>query len=89
MAEVKKAMLEKKDLHQIEYLAKHADWVDEILQKYGRIEADKIDEILQREIGLVFLQVLEDAGVYKQTEEGQAAFDRFMKKVKETANERY
>ena len=89
MAELKKAMLEKADLRQIETIAKHADWVDEILQKYDRIEADNIDEILQREIGLVFLQVLEDAGVYKQTEEGQAAFDRFMKKVEETANERY
>ncbi len=88
MAGVKGAILKKENLHQMEALAKHADWVDEILQKYDRIEPDNIDEILQREIGLVFLQVLEDAGVYKQTEEGQAAFDRFMEKVKEAANER-
>ncbi len=88
MAGVKEAILKKENLHQMEALAKHADWIDEILQKYDRIEENNIDEILEREIGLVFLQVLEDAGVYKQTEEGQAAFDRFMEKVKEAANER-
>ena len=34
-------------------------------------------DILHKEIGDVFMQVLEDAGVYKRTAEGQAAFDRF------------
>ena len=35
-------------------------------------------EILHKEIGDVFMQVLEDAGVYKRTEEGKAAFERFL-----------
>ena len=38
-----------------------------------------LDSIIQEEIGLVFAQVLEDAGVYKRTAEGQAAFDRFLR----------
>ncbi len=84
MAEVKEAILEKKKLREIEEIAKHADWVEQILQKYPEIDKDNIDQILQKEIGLVFLRVLEDAGVYKQTEEGQAAFDRFIQKVKES-----
>lgn len=61
-----------------EELAKHADWVEEFLPKYGKIDADNIDGIIEKEIGLVFMEVLEDAGVYKRTEEGQKAFDRFI-----------
>ena len=39
---------------------------------------ENIDKIIEQEIGLVFMEVLEDAGVYKRTEEGQQAFDRFV-----------
>ena len=35
-------------------------------------------EILQDEVGHVFANVLEDAGVYKCTEEGREAFMRFV-----------
>ena len=42
------------------------------------MNADNIHEIIQKEIGQVFMEVLEDAGVYKRTEDGQAAFDRFI-----------
>ena len=38
-------------------------------------------DTLHKEIGNVFMQVLEDAGVYKRTPEGQAAFDRFVKSL--------
>ena len=38
-------------------------------------------EILQKEVGLVFEQVLEDAGVYKCTKEGREAFGRFLRSV--------
>ena len=62
-------------------LAKHADWVDEFRPKYDAITAENIDGIVEKEIGLVFMQVLEDAGVYKRTEEGQKAFDRFVKSL--------
>ena len=34
--------------------------------------------ILQAEVGSVFATVLEHAGVYKRSAEGQAAFDRFI-----------
>ena len=34
--------------------------------------------ILEQEVGKVFCQVLEDAGVYKCTEEGLKAFRRFI-----------
>lgn len=78
MADLKEAILSGKDLRSDEELAKHADWAEEFLPKYERIGASNIDGILEKEIGLVFMEVLEDSGVYKRTEEGQRAFDRFV-----------
>lgn len=60
-------------------LEKHADWVEGFLPGYQEVSRDNIMDILHKEIGDVFMQVLEDAGVYKRDAEGQAAFDRFVK----------
>lgn len=81
MARLKEAVLSGSDLRGDEELAKHADWVEEFSAKYERIDASNIDEIIQKEIGLVFMEVLEDAGVYKRTPEGQKAFDRFIESL--------
>lgn len=65
-------------------LQKHADWTAEFLKKYQpgeRNSKDKVMEILHKEIGDVFMQVLEDAGVYKRTESGMKAFDRFLDSI--------
>lgn len=78
MEELKKAMLKGKNLREDEILEKHADWVDEFRLKYAIIDESNIDSIIQKEIGIVFMQVLSDAGVYKRTNEGQQAFDRFI-----------
>ena len=80
LAGLKEAILSGADLRQNQMLSKHADWVDEFTAKYQRIDASNIDEVIEREIGLVFMEVLEDAGVYKRTPEGQDAFDRFIKR---------
>ncbi|MCR4758436.1 MAG: galactose-1-phosphate uridylyltransferase, partial [Butyrivibrio sp.] len=77
-ADLKKAILEGADIRKDEVLEKHADWVDAFKTKYDAINDSNIDEILQKEIGEVFMHVLEDAGVYKRTADGQAAFDRFV-----------
>lgn len=71
------AIVTKKDIRSIEEIEKHADWVEEFLPHYTSVNKDNVMEILQKEIGIVFMKVLEDAGVYKRTPEGQAAFDRF------------
>ena len=78
MAALKEAILKGADLRADEVLEKHADWVQEFSKKNDSITADNIDEIIQNEIGEVFMHVLEDAGVYKRTPQGQAAFDRFV-----------
>ena len=71
-------ILEKKDIRSNEMLEKHADWVEEFLPRYDSITEENIMDILKAEIGRVFVGVLEDAGVYKCTEEGRAAFQRFI-----------
>lgn len=81
LARLKDAMLAGKDLRKDEELAKHADWVDEFSARYASIDSENIDGIVEREIGRVFMEVLEDAGVYKRTEEGQKAFDRFLQRL--------
>ncbi len=78
MAHLKEALLAGANLRENEELAKHADWVDEFVPKYEKIDETNIDSIIEKEIGFVFMEVLEDAGVYKRTAEGQKAFDRFL-----------
>ncbi len=78
---LKKAILEGRDLHKDEVLEKHADWVDKFKSGYDKIDASNIDQIIQKEIGIVFMQVLSDAGVYKRDEEGRKAFDRFIESL--------
>ena len=57
--------------------ASHADWALEVAQKHPELTAENAMEIVQHEVGLVFAGVLEDAGVFKRDEAGQAAFLRF------------
>ena len=61
-------------------LGKHADWVAELKQRYSFTEENALNIVLQ-ETGKVFAEVLEDAGVYKSTPEGRAAFARFVDTV--------
>lgn len=81
MAALQEAILNGKDLRSDRALEKHADWVEKFLPKYDTVTKDNIEEIIQKEIGLVFSEVLEDAGVYKCTEKGRKAFMRFVESV--------
>lgn len=67
-----------KDIRTNESIEKHADWVDKFLPNYPEINDSNVMDILQTEIGKVFVEVLEDAGVYKTTPEGIDAFMRFV-----------
>ena len=72
-------LVEKKDVRSCEALEKHADWAEKIVPLHPELNADNVMDILKEEIGKVFVGVLEDAGVYKCTEEGREAFARFLK----------
>lgn len=79
--ELAQAMIQNKDISKNEVLGKHADWTNELKEKYGsftgKSEEETID-ILKKETGIVFSKVLEHAGVYKCNEEGLKAFERFI-----------
>ena len=70
------------DIAADETLCKHAEWTEELKKEYAFTEENTMD-ILKKEVGKVFMQVLCDAGVYKRTEEGKNAFLRFVNKVNE------
>lgn len=60
----------------------HQEWADKLKGSHlGLTDKDQALEIVQESVGKIFARVLEDAGVYKQTEEGQAAFMRFVEQV--------
>ena len=60
----------------------HQEWADELKESHpGLTDKDHALNVVQESVGKIFARVLEDAGVYKQTEEGQAAFMRFVEQV--------
>ena len=71
------AIVAGRDIAADEVLSKHAPWVEELKKQYTFTEDNALDIILQ-ETGKVFAGVLEDAGVYKNTPEGKAAFQKFV-----------
>ena len=75
------AILSGEDIRSNPAIASHADWAEEFLSRYPSITADNVREIVEAEVGRVFLQVLCDAGVFKRTPEGKEAFLRFVKQI--------
>ncbi|RED56749.1 UDP-glucose--hexose-1-phosphate uridylyltransferase [Cohnella lupini] len=60
-------------------LNKHADWIWTLVDLYGTDGSDDaVRLLLQADVGDKFYAVLQDAGVYKGTEPGRAAFRRFL-----------
>jgi UDPglucose--hexose-1-phosphate uridylyltransferase len=59
-------------------LVKHKNWALKLIRKHLDINEINVDEILRREIGMKFLEVLEHSGVFKRDEEGIEAFDKFL-----------
>jgi len=74
---LKDAMLEGKNIAEDQKLSAHAKWADEIKAKYPQFSAENAEDILRAQVGLVFEQVLCDAGVFKRDAEGIAAFKKF------------
>jgi len=68
------------DLLNDELTEKHAVWAEGLRRQYEFTEENAMD-ILQKEVGKVFAKVLEHAGVYKRTDEGRAAFMKFLDSV--------
>ncbi|SQC03025.1 hypothetical protein [Clostridium tetanomorphum] len=60
-------------------LYKHKAWIEELINKYGvKCSKEESEKYLKYEIGNKFLQVLKDAAVFKDDENGKLAFLRFI-----------
>ena len=78
---VSDAVINGKDMTKDSKTAAHKEWMAEVVSKHPELSRDNVDAILKAEVGEVFKTVLEHAGVYKRTDEGFAAFDRFMAQI--------
>lgn len=77
LAEVEKFLLGQNN----QVAAYHQDWADRLKATHSSITAANVQEIVRTSVGQIFARVLEDAGVYKRTPQGQAAFRRFVEFV--------
>ena len=80
LAQLETALLTGRDVRADEALQKHADWLDEVRTRH-HFTPENVAEILRQEVGAVFKQVLQDAGVYRRTADGTEAFLRFVRSV--------
>lgn len=75
---VENCLLDGSDPTADEKTSAHADWIAELREEYGTFSKDSVHELVEKEVGKVFVKVLEDAGVYKQDAAGQAGVKRFV-----------
>lgn len=59
----------------------HQEWADQLKADHPEVTAENVASIVRDSVGQIFARVLEDAGVYKRTAEGQAAFRRFVETI--------
>ena len=78
---MKKKILRSEPFATDELTAKHAEWFESFRADYEFTE-ENTEDILKEEIGRTFQRVLEDAGVYKRTREGNSAFLRFIATIR-------
>lgn len=81
MEALKKTVLAGGDLRQNEQTAKHANWFDTWRGSYEPLTEEKLDAAIKNEIGRTFSAVLEDAGVFKRSEQGREAFWLFVQSI--------
>lgn len=72
LSDLKYAITTGTDLYKNQTLSKHADWINSLNKK---------DIDLQKEVGIIFCKVLEDAGVYKRTQKGKQSFMKFIESL--------
>ncbi|HFR3538762.1 TPA: UDP-glucose--hexose-1-phosphate uridylyltransferase [Streptococcus suis] len=77
LAEVKKYLLGQAS----QVAAYHQPWAESLKTAHPDATEETVEQVIRDSVGQIFARVLEDAGVYKRTPEGQAAFMRFVEFV--------
>lgn len=76
---LKECLLGKKNIEQEEILTKHQHWYQELKQQ--DLNENNVDEILKESLTKKFVEVLEDAGVFKMDDEGIDSFINFIENI--------
>lgn len=77
LKELKACLLGQKDIDSYPDLVKHKDWFEAL--KKESYDETTIDDFMEKALTKKFVTVLEDAGVFKMNEAGQAGFEKFIK----------
>ena len=78
---LERAIVSDQSLYSIPEMADHAKWATNIVERHPELNSENARQILEQEIGSVFLEVLHDAGVFKRDGEGKSAFLRFLENI--------
>lgn len=72
------AMMHRKD----HALKLHQPWIEQLIAKFGTERSkEEAWELVQSEVGSIFVEILGHAGVYKRTAAGKEAFHRFVSHI--------
>ncbi|KID42398.1 UDP-glucose--hexose-1-phosphate uridylyltransferase [Fructilactobacillus fructivorans] len=55
----------------------HVPWAKQLKQNYN-LNPDNVQDVIDKEVGITFMHVLENAGVFKLDDKGTAAFHKFI-----------
>lgn len=76
LTELEEFLLSKRSLNEVAEV--HQPWAKELKVEAEGLEKDSLSEFIRQRVGDKFTRVLEDAGVFKQTEDGIEGFERFI-----------
>ena len=79
---IEDAIINGDDISENEKIAKHKDWVEEIV-KNNTITPENCAKVIRDEIGKVFADILKQCGVFDRTDEGKKQFLKFIDRVNE------
>ena len=77
---LKECLLQKAEIKNYPELEKHYPWFITLMNDY-QINEENVDEILKEAVAIKFVNVLEDAGVFKMDERGIDALTSFVATV--------
>ena len=71
----------KEEAENNEEINKHMPWIEKMLSENNMATYDEAKELVKKEVGIIFSKVLENAGVFKRNEKGQAGLEKFLNSV--------
>ena len=77
---LKECLMNRKNIDELKSLQKHRVWYEEL--KSLNVQEKQLDQLFENELTRIFVSVLENAGVFKMTEDGISGFKKFVNTLK-------